>query len=225
MWTAKPETARRVRQRIRAVMKWALAHRFVENNPAGECIDGALPPMPKVKAHLRSPSAARACFRFAVLTAARSGKARGAIWDEIDDEAREWRIPADRMKSHREHRVPLSDAALEVLGDVRPLSGGRGGLLFPSPMRPDRPISDMTLTKLLRDNGLAARAIMHGFRSAFRDWASERTSAPHAVMELALAHNVGNAVERAYARSDLLSKRQKLMNAWAQFVTVTPQPC
>ena len=240
IWTAKPETARRVRQRIRAVMKWALAHRYVEHNPAGECIDGALPPMPKVKAHLRAlpysevpaaletvqssaaSPAAKACFRFAVLTAARSGQARGATWDEIDGEAREWRIPAERMKSHREHRVPLSDAAVDVLDDMRPFSGGEGGLLFPSPVQPDRPMSDMTLTKLLRDNGLAARATMHGFRSAFRDWASEQTSAPHAVMELALAHNIGNAVERAYARSDLLAKRRTLMNAWARFVTATP---
>ena len=239
IWTEKPETARRVRQRIRAVMKWALAHRYVEHNPAGEGIDGALPPMPKVKAHLRAlpyaevpaaletvqssaaSPAAKACFRFAVLTAARSGQARGTTWDEIDHAAREWRIPAKRMKSHREHRVPLSDAALAVLDDVRSLAGDRD-LVFASPMRPGRPMSDMTLTKLLRDNGLAERTTMHGFRSAFRDWASEQTSAPHAVMELALAHNVGSAVERAYARSDLLSKRRKLMNAWARFVTATP---
>ena len=239
IWTAKPETARRVRQRIRAVMKWTLAHRYVEHNPAGECIDGALPPMPKVKAHLRAlpyaeipaaletvrsstaSPAAKACFRFTVLTASRSGQSRGATWDEIDAEAREWRIPAERMKSRREHRVPLSDAAVAVLDDVRPLSGGRG-LVFPSPMRHGPPMSDMTFTKLLRDNGLADRATMHGFRSAFRDWASEQTSAPHAVMELALAHNVGSAVERAYARSDLLAKRRDLMDAWARFVTAPP---
>lgn len=239
IWTAKPETARRVRQRIRAVMKWALAHRYVEHNAAGECIDGALPPMPKIKAHLRAlpyaeipaaletvrsstaSHAAKACFRFTVLTAARSGQARGATWHEVDARAREWRIPAERMKSHREHRVPLSDGALAVLADVRPLSGGEG-LIFPSPVRHGRPMSDMTLTKLLRDNGLAGRATMHGFRSAFRDWASEQTSAPHAVMELALAHNVGSAVERAYARSDLLAKRRHLMDAWARFITETP---
>ena len=239
IWTAKPETARRVRQRIRTVMKWALAHRYVEYNPAGECIDGALPAMPKVKAHLRAlpysevpaaleivqhsaaSRAAKACFRFAVLTAARSGQARGATWNEINADAREWRIPADRMKSHREHRVPLSDPALAVLEAVRSLSGG-DGLVFPSPMRPGRPMSDMTLTKLLRDNDLAGRTTMHGFRSAFRDWASEQTSAPHAVMELALAHNVGSAVERAYARSDLLAKRRHLLASWGQFVTAEP---
>ena len=236
IWTDKPETARRVRQRIRAVMRWAMAHGYIEHNPAGEVIDGALPVMPKVKTHLRAlpyPAvaaalatveeseasiAAKACFRFLVLTAARSGQARGATWSEIDREAREWRIPANRMKSNREHRVPLSDAALAALDPVGDLRDG-SGVLFPSPLRPGHPLSDMTLTKILRDTGLAEAATVHGFRSAFRDWASERTNAPHAVMELSLAHSVGSAVEQAYARSDLLEKRRRLMDAWAAYVT------
>ena len=236
IWTDKPETARRVRQRIRAVMRWALAHGYIENNPAGEVIDGALPIMPKVKSHLRAlpyPAvaaalatveaseasiAAKACFRFLVLTAARSGQARGATWSEIDREAHEWRIPASRMKSNREHRVPLSDVALVALDPVESLRDG-SGLLFPSPLRPGHPLSDMTLTKILRDTGLAEAATVHGFRSAFRDWASERTNAPHAVMELALAHTVGSAVEQAYARSDLLDKRRSLMDSWAAYLT------
>ena len=239
IWTSKPETARRVRQRIRTVMQWAVARGHIEHNPAGEVIDGALPAMPKVKAHLRAlpyfevPAAlavidqsrsslvARSCFRFLVLTAVRSGTARGARWEEIDPERREWRIPGPRMKSGVAHRVPLSDAALAVLHALIPLRDDHE-LVFPSPRRPGEPMSDMTLTKLLRDNGLADRTTVHGFRSAFRDWAAERTNAPHAVMELALSHTVGSAVERAYARSDLIEKRRGLMDQWARFATAAP---
>ena len=239
IWTKTPETARRVRQRIRAVMRWAMAHGHIDDNPAGEVIDGALPAMPKIRAHLRAlpydqvadalrlvaasraSTAAKACFRFLVLTAARSGQARGATWAEIDRRAQEWRIPASRMKSNREYRVPLSHSALETLVGVELLRDD-SDLLFPSPMRPHSPLSDMALTKLLRDVGLADRTTVHGFRSAFRDWSAERTTAPHAVMELSLAHSVGAAVEQAYARSDLLEKRRRLMNQWAAFVTDDP---
>ena len=117
-----------------------------------------------------------------------------------------------------EHRVPLSYAALAVLREAGKLRDG-SGLNFLSPMRPGQPLSDMTLTKVLRATGLADRATVHGFRSSFRDWAAECTSAPHAVMELSLAHRVGSAVEQAYARSDLLDQRRTLMNSWADFVT------
>ena len=234
--TAIPETARRVRQRIRTVMRWAMAHGFIESNPAGEAIDGALPPMPKLKAHLRAlpyeevahalevvdasqaSLAAKFCLRFAVLTAARSGEARGALWDEVDLERALWTVSAGRMKGSLEHRVPLSDAALAVLREAAILRDG-SGLIFPSPMRHGQPLSDMTLTKVLRATGLAKRATVHGFRSSFRDWAAECTSSAHAVMELSLAHRVGSAVEQAYARSDLLDQRRTLMNAWADFVT------
>ena len=239
IWAAKPETARRVRQRIRTVLKWGQAHGYVGGNVAGEAIDGALPPMPRVKAHFRalpyaevpaaletveaSPAsmAAKACLRFLVLTAARSGEARGATWAEIDLEAREWRIPAERMKGGVEHRVPLSDAALAVLTVAARLRDESGGLVFASPRKRGRPLSDMTLTKLLRDTGLAADATAHGFRSTFRDWAAECTNAPHAVMERALSHAVGSAVEQAYARSDLFERRRALMVEWARFVTGT----
>ncbi len=235
IWGTRPETARRVRQRIRSVLRWCLAHGYVEHNAAGEAIDGALPPMPRLKAHFRAlpyrevPAAletvarsraslaARTCFRFLVLTAARSGEARGAAWDEIDEDAREWRIPARRMKGGIEHRVPLSGAALAVLDEVRPLRDA-AGLIFPSPARPGQPMSDMTLTKVLQATGLAERATVHGFRSSFRDWAAECTNAPHAVMELSLAHAVGSAVEAAYARSTLLEKRRALMEQWATFL-------
>ena len=122
------------------------------------------------------------------------------------------------MKGGAEHRVPLSEAATAALEAVRPLRDG-ADLVFPSPVRPGRPLSDMALTKVLRDTGLADRTTVHGFRTAFRTWASERTNADHAVMELSLAHAVGSALERAYARSDLLAKRRRLMDQWGAFVT------
>ena len=238
IWTTKPETARRVRQRIRTVLKWAMAHEFVEHNAAGEGIDGALPAMRRFKPHHRAlphaevPAAletidastagmaAKLCLRFLILTAARSGEARGAIWSETDLGNRLWTIPAERMKGGAEHRVPLSDAALAVLHEAAPLCGDNG-LVFPSPRRRGSPLSDMTLTKVLRDCGLADRATVHGYRSAFRDWAAERTNAPHAVMERALARTVADAVEAAYARSDLLERRRALMAEWGRFVTRT----
>ena len=235
LWASKPALARKVRQRIRATLAWCQAHGHVEHNAAGEAIDGALPSMPAVRDHFRAlpyrevgdaletieasgaSLSARACLRFVVLTACRSGEARGALWSEIDLDAREWRIPAARMKAANEHRVPLTDAALAALELVRPLRGD-SDLVFPSPLRASRPLSDMTLTKVLRDCGVAGRATVHGFRTSFRTWAAERTNADHAVMELCLARAVGSNVERAYARSDLFDKRRRLMDQWAAFV-------
>ena len=232
IWGVRMETARRVRQRIRTVLKWAMAHKFVRHNVAGETIDGALPPMPKVKNHLRAMPysqvsmlvqtvrdsraslAAKWCLEFLILTAARSGEARGARWSEIDMDAATWTVPAERMKANVEHRVPLSPRATAILAEANSIRDG-SDLVFPSPLRPGKPMSDMTLTKLLRDLGFADRTTVHGFRSSFRDWAAECTSAPHAVMELSLAHVVGSAVEAAYARSTLIEKRRALMEQWA----------
>ena len=227
---------RKQRNRIRAVLSWCQAHGFIEHNVAGEMIDGALPAMPAVKEHFRAlpytevPAAletveasgaslvAKLCFRFLVLAAARSGEARGATWSEIDFEKSEWRIPANRMKAGVEHRVPLSDAALTVLEQAQILRDG-SDLIFPSSIKRATPLSDMALTKVLRTTGLAIRTTVHGFRSSFRDWASECTNTAHAVMELSLAHKVGSAVEQAYARSDLLTKRRRLMEQWAAYVS------
>ena len=236
IWTSRPETARRVRQRMRAVLRWCWAHGYVSENVAGEGIDGALPKMPAVKQHFRAlpyaevaaaleqveasraSHAAKLCLRFLILTAARSGEARGATWAEVDTDAREWRIPGDRMKGGAGHRVPLSDAALAALERARPLDDG-SGLVFPSPLRPGRSLSNMTLTKILRDQGLADRATVHGFRSAFRDWCAE-TGKPREIAEAALAHTVGG-VEGAYFRSDLLARRRALMDQWAAFLSAT----
>ena len=231
VWTSRPEIARKLRQRIRATLQWCQAHGYVEQNVAGEAINGALPAMPAVKAHHRALSypdvapslcairestastAARLCLEFLVMTASRSGEARGASWDEVDLKSREWRIGADRMKAHAPHLVPLSDPVINILKQARQLGDGR--LIFPSPIKRHRPLSDMTLMKVLHTVGLADRTTVHGFRSSFRTWASDCTDADHAVMELCLSHSVGTAVERAYARSDLMEKRRSLMDAWA----------
>ena len=236
IWGTLPETARRVRQRIRTVMRWGMAHGFVEYNVAGEAIEGGLPPMPRVKDNLRalyyrevseafkiveesrSSAAARLCLEFTVLTAARSGEARGSLWSEMNLDQALWIVPAARMKGWLQHRVPLSTAALDVLTRAMEIRDG-SDLVFPSPRRSGQPLSDMTLTKVLRDNGLAHLATVHGFRSTFRDWASETTSASYAAMELSLAHRVGSAVEQAYARSDLLEQRRELLEAWGEFVS------
>ena len=236
IWAVRQETARRVRQRIRTILRWCEAHDYCSGNASGEALEGALPPMPRVKAHHRALTyqemaaaleivnasdaslSAKLCFRFLVLTAARSGEAREATWDEVDEVAREWRIPAGRMKGGVQHRVPLSDAVLAVLKQAVSLRDD-SGLIFPSPAKPNHPMSDMTLTKLLRSTGLAERATVHGFRSTFRDWAAECTNAPHAVMELSLAHTVGSSVEQAYARSDLINRRRVLMDQWAGFAS------
>ncbi|WP_419553371.1 tyrosine-type recombinase/integrase [Candidatus Poriferisodalis sp.] len=233
IWTTKPETARRVRQRIRKVMQYGMAHGWVDTNPAGEAIDGALPSMPKVKNHQRAlpysevaaaldkitqsqaSEASRLCLRFLVLTAVRSGEARGARWSEIDVESTTWTIPAERMKANGEHRVPLSSQALDVLEKAKPLDDG-SGLVFPSPLRRGEPLSWQALLKLLRTYELDTT--VHGFRSAFKTWCIEQTATPWAVGEAALAHVVGNSVEAAYVRSDLLDQRRQLMQDWAEFV-------
>lgn len=233
IWSTRMETARRVRQRIRTVLGWAMAHGFVEHNVA-DAIAGALPTMPAVKEHHRAlphqevqaalatveesqaSLAAKLCFRLTVLTAARSGEAREAVWSEIDCDAREWRIPGTRMKSGAEHRVPLSKAALAVLDQARALKD-ESDLLFPSPLKKGRPLSNMTMTKLLRDVPLADRTTVHGFRSSFRDWCAE-TGQPRELAEAALAHTVGG-VKGACFRSDLIERRRRLMEDWARYLT------
>ena len=232
IWAAVPETARRVRQRMRAVFKWAMAHDFIDLNPAGEAIDGALPPMPRlVNGHMpalpyqqvpgailkiRSSEAwpaTKLAFEFLILTACRSAEVRSAMWSEIDVGARLWTIPAERMKAGKEHRVPLSASALTVLETAREFKDSTG-LVFPSPH--GKMLSENALSLRARKDKLGA--VPHGFRSSFRDWAAESTSASHAAMELSLAHTVGSAVEQSYARSDLLEQRRELMEAWTEYL-------
>ena len=234
IWTDKPETARRVRRNIKATLQWCVANGYIDANIAGEAIDGALPVMPAVKQHLRAMPyqevsaaldtveasntslAAKLALRFVILTAARSGEVRLATWDEIDMDKAVWTVPVERMKAAREHRVPLSATALKVLKDARAVRDS-SDLVFPSPVRRGQPMSDMTLTKVLRDTGLADGATVHGFRSSFRDWCAD-TGKPREIAEAALAHTVGGA-EGAYFRSDLFERRRRLMDQWASFLT------
>ena len=216
------------------MFSWCHAHGFIEHNPAGEMIDGGLQRMPAVKSNFRSlpykevagaletveatdaSLAVKLCFRFLVLTAARSGEARGTTWAEIDLSEKEWRIPASRMKSHNEHRVPLSDAALAVLEQAKVLRDD-SDLVFPSPQKPGTELSDMTLTKILRTTGLADKATIHGFRASIRSFGAD-LGIPREVCELALAHKIPG-VEGAYFRSDLYQRRKLFMTQWADYVT------
>ncbi len=229
IWQAKHETARRVRQRIGAVMKWSVAQGHRTDNPAGDAIGAALPKNGKAKgqqralpyeqvsgvleavkaAHGASPAAL--ALEFLVLTAARSGEVRGATWDEVDMETDIWTVPADRMKAGRPHRVPLSGRALEILRDAEQYRGP-SDLLFPG--RAGRPMTGKALLALL-DSGEAS---VHGCRAAFRTWSAERSSAPREVAEKALAHADADKVSAAYHRSDLLEARRDLMQAWADYL-------
>lgn len=231
IWNEKQETARRVRQRIGAIMKWVIAEGHRPDNPAGDSITAALPrngvkrthhpalpydrigdALVAVREHKAFPTV-RLALEFLVLTAARSGEVRGSTWEEINLAAREWRIPAERMKTGTEHRVPLSDAALAVLERARELAD-TSGLVFPSAR--GKVLQDALLSRLVRNCGIAG--VPHGFRSSFRQWAAERTEAPRELAEAALAHTVGSAVEQAYQRSSLFEKRVPLMQAWGEFV-------
>ena len=158
-------------------------------------------------------------FEFLVLTAARSGEVRLATWDEMDLDAAVWLVPGARMKAKRDHRVPLSGRALAILRDAQSLRDGTG-LVFPSPR--GKPLSDMTLSKLIKELGFPA--VPHGFRSSFRDWAAEQTNTPREVVEAALAHTVRNPTAAAYARSDLFARRRRLMDEWAVYLGGACEP-
>jgi integrase len=158
----------------------------------------------------------RLAVQFTILTAARSGEVRGATWDEIDLEAKVWNIPGDRMKAGKSHSVPLSDAAMDLLKTMSGfIAGHKGELVFKGVG--GKPLSDMTLTKALRDAGIKS-ATVHGFRSSFRDWAAEQTSFPGEWAEAALAHELPSKVEAAYRRTKYLDQRRKLMDAWSSYV-------
>ncbi len=176
----------------------------------------AFPDMADAVAVVRASRAwigTKLAFEFLVLTAARSGEVRLATWEEIDIGSAVWTVPGSRMKAKWDHRVPLCGRTVEILHEARPL-GGETGLLFPSSR--GNPLSNMTMSKLVKEQGIAA--VPHGFRSSFRDWAAERTNHPREVIEAALAHVVANRVEAAYARSDLFARRRRLMDDWAGYL-------
>lgn len=233
IWLSKPETARRVRQRIGAVLDWSHANGFRPAEAPMRSISRGLPRQPKQDRHFAampyeevpalmknlsiSDSVGRLALQFTILTAARSGETRGATWGEIDLEARTWTLAAGRMKAGKAHVVPLSSGALAVLERAGSSLFMRehGRLLFPG-LR-DKPLSDMTIAKALKAAGRPEFTV-HGFRSSFRDWAAERTNTPGDVVEAALAHTIANRVEAAYRRTNYLDKRRVLMEAWSTFL-------
>lgn len=236
IWTTTNETAVRLRGRIEAVLDWATARGLRDGlNPArwrGH-LDKLLVKPSKVAAVEHHPAlpvgevgafmvrlreaqgmGARA-LELAILTATRSGEVRGATWGEIDTKAKVWTIPAERMKAGKEHRVPLSVEALALLAAVPKMTGS--DIVFPAPR--GGALSDMTLSAVLRR--MDVPAVPHGFRSTFRDWASERTNYPREVAEMALAHAIGDKVEAAYRRGDLFQKRALMMADWAKFLAAS----
>ena len=232
IWNEKNETATRVQQRIEKVIAAADAQAGRERqNPARwkNNLDAMLPApnkvapvkhhealpykdLPKFMKELakREGMAARA-LAFTILTAARSGEVRGMTWVEINLKDRLWIVPGERMKSGREHRVPLTDEAITLL----PPRGEKGELVYPSPT--GKAFSDAAMSATLKRMGVAVT--VHGFRSTFKDWATETTHHPDEVSEMALGHSVGTAVERAYRRGDMFEKRRALAQDWAAYAT------
>lgn len=258
IWTTKTETATRVRQRIEAVLDWATAggHRTGDNPARKELIKRRLPAprkvakvkpqpaLPYADMHrfmvaLRARTGSARALEFAILTAARSGEVRGATWAEIDLDAATWTIPADRMKAGREHVVPLSGQALDLLRGLPRL--GTSALVFPA--ADGRELSDATLPKCIKlmheadvkaggpgfvdpkqlgADGAPRVVVPHGFRSTFRTWAEDCAHYPPNVVEAALAHSLKDKTEAAYNRANLLAKRQRLMQDWADFIDMAP---
>jgi integrase len=232
LWTTKTETASRLRGRVESILDWATARNYrTGDNPArwrGHLQrllparaniapvehHAALPyaELPAFMAQLRRQDGTAArCLELAILTATRSGEVRGARWSEIDLEAKTWRIPAARMKSGKDHTVPLSDSVVLLLRKLP-----RSGEIVFEGARAGRPLGNMAPTLVLRSMG-RTEITAHGFRSTFTDWANETTSHAHHVVEMALAHAIGNGVEAAYRRGDLLAKRRELMDDWAGY--------
>lgn len=240
MWSTKNETMVRVRNRIELVLSWAAAQGYRPSgfNPASwrGHLDQVLPKPSKVNKRksfeampidgmhefMRQLSLVKGvsarCLMFAILTVSRSGEARGATWSEVNLGAGTWSIPAERMKSGRPHRVPLSQAAIKLIEQTPKFDGT--GLIFPG-RDIEKPLSDMSLTLVMRRMKLTA--VPHGFRSTFTDWVAERTAYPAEVREMALAHAIGNDTEAAYRRGDLFEKRRQLMDEWAAFLNQKPE--
>lgn len=245
IWPSKTETAKRVQGRMENVLDYAAAHKYRDPlNPArwrGH-LDKLLPKPARVKIISHHPampheelpafmselarhdSVSALALRFLILTATRTSEVLFAEWREIDREAAVWTVPAERMKARREHRVPLADAALDVL-DALPRMAGNP-YLFPG-ARHGRPLSNMALLQIMRGmgygvNGTRGDYVPHGFRSTFRDWSGEVSSYPRDVAEMALAHVIENKVEAAYRRGDLFAKRRKMMADWTDYCTSPP---
>lgn len=234
IWVEKHSTANKIRQRMSIVFDWAKTQEFITHENPVRGIQRGLPKATaKVKhfaampydevtgfiSHLQSSTQSnnvKLALEFLILTSCRSGEVRMAEWSEIDLEARRWTIPSERMKSKKEHVVPLTARSMAILQAARGLSGGGSDYIFPSSQNWTKAMSDATLTKALK-KGLGYPYTVHGFRSTFRDWASETRTYPNDVVEMALAHSNPNKVEAAYKRGDLFDKRKLLMEDWAEY--------
>ncbi|GAA0780429.1 hypothetical protein GCM10009077_25480 [Roseibium denhamense] len=241
IWLEKPETASRVKQRCDAVMNWCAAHGYIMASPVG-VVSQLLPKQPGKRERVANQPAvpwrdvpvfvsnvlhaglhtrSKLMLEVLILTAARSGEVRQMAWPELDMTAGVWTLPAQRMKAKVPHRVPLSPYLIELFERLRQDADLEvTELVFPS--RNNTPVSDMALTKCLRDHKVASDtpgriATAHGFRSSFRDWASENGYARD-LAERALAHTIRNATEAAYHRTDLLDQRREMMLAWEKWV-------
>jgi integrase len=236
IWLTKPETARRVRQRIGAVLDWAYSKGWRDAEAPMRSVTKGLPrqprsdkhhaaldyaEVPKFVARLRAGTVThgRLALEALILTATRSGEVRGAAWTELDLEAATWTIPADRMKAGKAHVVALSPQAVALFKQASELRVRDEPLVFPG-AKAGKPMSDMTLVKIMRD--MAIPATPHGFRSSFRDWVAEQTSYAGEIAEAALAHAVPSKVEAAYRRTDFLEKRRALMRDWGNYCAATP---
>jgi integrase len=232
IWLVKPETARRVRQRIGTVLDWSYAKGFRATEAPMRSLARGLPRQPRKQGHFaalpfdevpamiislrKRISVGRLALEFLILTATRSGEARGCTWSEIDLKKRHWTVPAERMKAGKAHTIPLTKAAIDLLERAKLFRCKASDFVFPG-QNPKRALSDMTLLKILRD--MDAGVTVHGFRSSFRDWVAEETNYPGEIAEAALAHAIPNKVEAAYRRTDFLEKRKGLMADWAAFCT------
>ena len=231
IWKEKRQSARRTRERLGSVMRWAVARGYRADNPAGDVIKSLLPRTDRIQRHHKSlphqeveaaieavrksktAASVKLAFEFQVLTASRPGEARLARWDEFDLKTQEWTIATERTRANHEHRAPLSTRAIQILMEAGEIAD-ESGIVFPSSR--GRALTDQVLSKLLRELGI--RAVPNGFRSSFREWAVECTTAPSAVVEAALARN--SSVD-----SDLFKRHRKLMDAWAEYVVTGTRCC
>jgi integrase len=237
IWNKRPETAKRVLQRMRAVFEAAIVRGERDKASPTTGVATVLGSRKRQPAHLaalpylevpafvrrlrylQGRTATRLAFEYLILTATRAGEVRLSTWAEIDFDAQLWTIPADRMKARVAHVVPLAARALGILRDAHAAYPG-STLIFPG-AKPGLPLSDMTLTKVLRDAGLDGKATAHGFRSSFKDWCAEVAKVRDEVSEAALAHRIPDKVRAAYLRTQFLGERRKLMNDWASYVGQT----
>jgi integrase len=233
IWVEKHSTANRVRQRMSRVFDWAKTQEYLDRDNPVSGIKQGLPRVQSGVKHFRAMSYeilpdfishlltstqsinVKLGMEFLILTCCRSGELRFAEWSEIDLEARRWTIPAERMKTRKEHAIPLTERALAILGDAKSLLGD-GNYIFPSSQNWTKPMSDATLSKALK-KGLGYDYTIHGFRSTFRDWASETRTYPNDVVEMVLAHANRNKTEASYKRGDLFAKRKVIMADWASY--------